>query len=229
MLNRCSIFFLLLFAITVFISTLSGCGSTLKMQQVTVHKGGDTFKCTLQKEGLRVSVDPYFEQNRLQAYFGCDLLSRGVLPVLLVIENVSAEDGYMLVKEQTRLVYAPQHKDIKDIVGVGEPEGSQTTQQKIQTFEALRVGTAIVAPILIFAMAPIALVAEREVLNEGKIARNLEDKMIMGKPVYPGDSLYGFLYFKLGSKEEITNISHLQVHLNNIRTRQTLVFAVDTK
>jgi len=71
----------------------------IEMKKVVAQKA-DYHRFMSEQNGIMISVDPYKEKDRLKEAFGCDLLSRGVFPVFVVVENQTAEDGHILVHEK---------------------------------------------------------------------------------------------------------------------------------
>jgi hypothetical protein len=206
---------------------LTGC-SSLEMQKVTV-RNSDAYEFSLQKEGFRISVDPYKEKDRLQANFGCNLLSRGVLPVLVVIENQSAEDGYVLMLEKVNLVLKEA-----SATGQGAPgtRGRSQADELQKAGKGVRVTSGFLAASPIFGILgvavalPFEIVADKKYSDETEIKRNLEEKQMVTKTLYQGSSQNGFFYFNLGKDITIDRVQGIDLSLKNIRTDQVVSFII---
>ncbi len=206
----------------------TGC-APIQIQKVTAHSA-DSYKFSLEKDGFKISVDPYREKDRLRDSFGCDLISRGILPVLVVIEDKNAEDGYVLMLEKANLV-------LKEVSATGQKTsgtpGSSQAYEMEQAKRRAQMTNGILLPaspifgLLGFAVAlPFGIAADKKYSDETKIQRNLEEKQIVTKTLYPGSSQNGFFYFNLGMNVGIDRVEGISLILKNIRTEQELSFIV---
>lgn len=236
--------------ITIFFLGLTAC-STVQLQKVTIQPAS-SYKFSSSKAGLIISVDPFIEEDRVNKFFGYDLLSKGILPVLVVFENKSAEDGYILLNERTMLLMKdqvirqnPKDNTIGNINSSGELEKSANVQnalglgaQASLTAGAISTaagatsqlsGTALgVAGFVVF-LIPVAIVGH----HEGNLLRSqenvIENEMTNNRTLYNGASNSGFLYLKIDQKENLRNIVGFMFHLKNIRTDEVQSIIVETK
>ena len=211
------------------VSVLSGmllgllsCTTEVKIRKFDPPKSLDA-KFTAERDGLRVSVDPYKEQNRLLDYFGYDLLSKGVLPIFVLLENLNAEDGYILVKERTGLVMmkSPNYDQVSKIMGDNAVQKSPPTHAQWLAWEPFLVTTIPVVGL------PLAWEQGRRAKNDQLIRRNLEDKVILDKTIYPGSSHSGFLFFVLNTNKGAEGIRGIALCLKNIRSKEALFFMIE--
>jgi hypothetical protein len=197
----------------------------IKIEKV-VAKKADQYKFTSQHDGLKISVDPYFEKNKLLDSFGCDLLSRGILPILIVFENQSSEDGYIMLEDQSSLSNTDMEENIDQIdenQKTKEITKSMGTAQSTGRFLEYSLnfgGGAVLATI------PFVLGSQYKYQNEVEIKRNLEQKLIARKIIYQGDTCSGFLYFDIKDKINLGKIKGISLNLKNIRTKETLFFMI---
>jgi hypothetical protein len=206
--------------LTIIFFILASC-APVEIKKVTTQKT-DYYKFTSQKAGLKISVDPYREENRLQEFFGFDLLSRGILPVQVVIENQNAEDGYLLVKEKSALVIKntdPKNTDTN--LGIGGYD-SRYLEKAVKAEDTIRLSYALVGII----MLPAWGIAEKRRMDEVAIKRNIEENQFLEKTIYQGGSHSGFLYFQLKRKEDVNNIASFYLSMENIRTKEILPFII---
>lgn len=236
-------------AIVALVFLLASCA--LQFKKAAVQKP-DSYRFTLQDRGFTVSADPYKEDSRLDEYFGCDLLSRGILPVLLVIENQMAGDGFNLLAEEVRLLMKgvdPATSTLATNAG-GVPTDELHKAQRSGALALPAAGEAVmyldpIAPLLQVAnlvqvaplvqLAPIAvgfvlviagIPAQKRLQNELQIRRNLEEKQLLSKTLYPGGTQAGFLYFKLNNKEDLQEVQGINLTLKNVRSNEVLSFSV---
>lgn len=204
---------------------VTNCAPT-EIRKVAVQKA-DHYKFTSQQDGLRISVDPYTEKNRIKDSFGCDLLSRGILPVLVVVENLSSEDGYIMVIDKASLMISNAVNDNKQ---VGEDQKNyelERARKRAHSLDGIQP-VMVLFPLLAFAVLPFAQTAENTYRNEVEIKRNLEQKLIVPKTIYQGGSHSGFLYFNLGKAEDISIVQGICLSIRNIRTNEISSITIST-
>jgi hypothetical protein len=204
--------------LTLFVFAISSC-APIEMKKVVIQRT-DHYKFTSQQQGLRISVDPYVESGRLQDSFGCDLLSRGIIPVLVVVENLSAEDAYMIVSEKARLL------TMDAINSRHKTDEVEQARKRLQTWNTVLA----VSPLFGLGLAalPFTAVAERSFQNEIEIRKNLEQKQLVPKTIYQGSSHSGFLYFDLGKREDLGKVDGISLTVRNVRTNEISSFTIDT-
>lgn len=215
-------------SLTIFFFVFSGC-APVEIKKITAQKDYH-YKFTSQNAGLKISVDPYREEQRLQDFFGCDLLSRKLLPVLVVIDNLSAEDGYVLLKEQSRLLMKTA-----DTVAIEDKESyrsSDELRKAVKEESAINIvagGIGVIAPITLIASLPLMIAAEKTIKDELAIQTNIQEKQLLDKTLYRGASHSGFLYFPLNSKEDSTRVGGFSLSIRNIRTKEVVSFIIDVE
>jgi hypothetical protein len=192
------------------------------------------YKFTLQQNGIRISVNPYIEENRLQEFSGYDLLSKGVLPVWVVIENQNAEDGYFLLKEKTNLIVkSPEAPGSEYARGEMANESPTMNSSTTDVFNSLSSG-ASVAPLFgvvgvayVLALFPFAISSFKSSKDEITISRIIEEKQMPNKTIYRGGIQSGFLYFKLGKKEDVSKIQGINFNMRNLRSSEIVSITVN--
>jgi hypothetical protein len=213
--------------LTLFAFAINSC-APIEMKKVVAQKS-DYYSLTTLQNGMKISVDLYKEKERLKESFGCDLLSRGILPVFVVVENQNAEDGYILLNENAQLVMTGGMTDDNK-----ENEGQKTDEltkawKKRQNAED-NFGTAMVlfGAIGVATFLPSMFSAEKKYGDEFEIRRNLEQKQIVTKTIYQGGSHSGFLYFNLGHEEDLSRLQGISLSIRNIRTNEITSFTINT-
>ena len=223
--NICRSKLLVIASVLPIISFIFPSCSPVEIKEVTIQKA-DYYRFTSQKAGLKISVDPYTEENRLKDFFGCDLLSRGVLPILIVIENQNAEDGYILVKEKSVLVL--QNTDPTNTLsslGTGSYD-SQDLEKALKAERAIKLAGAmgIIFPVSLVVIVPLVEKAQKKTYDEIAIKRIIEETHLLDKTIYQGGSHSGFLYFQFKTKEDINRVAGFSLSMKNIRTNEIVSF-----
>jgi len=175
------------------------------------------YKFSSSRDGLRISIDPFSDKERVEKYFGVDLLSDGILPVLVGFENIDSEDGFILVKE-------------KSYISMDKLEDRQVrSEDNIRGYEELESALSIYNFGRIIGSPLFTFIGETQLYNESTILRNMDEKKFVDKIVYPGGLNVGFLYFKLKKKEDIGNIETVILPVQNIRNNEIKSIIVKMK
>jgi len=203
--------------ITILVFIVVSCAD-IDMKKVVVQ-APDHYKFKSQQDGFRISVDPYTEKNRLQDYFGCDLISRGILPVFMNVENVSSEDGYIIMSDKAILLGIDAIKEGQDITR--QPNDDLVKATKNFTSINKLGPTVPVIGVMALAILPFGLASEKKFHDEVTIQRNLETKQLnYTKTIYQGDSQSGFLYFSIEKAEDLKKVQGVALIIKNIRTNE---------
>jgi len=149
------------------------------------------------------------------------------LPVLVVFENKSAEDGFILIKEGAHLL-------IKDQVDQGtkdNPVGDIQTMDQIEDSQNVQSGllyaSVLLAPAGAILLFPVMVAVGAHQLNLSIIQKNITEKEIVDKTVYPGGSNSEFLYFQLVKTEDINHLKGVVINIKNIRSHEIQPIKVD--
>jgi hypothetical protein len=201
----------------------------VEMKKLPAQSPG-SYKFVSQQNGFKISVDPYKEEGRLKEYFGCDLLSRGVFPIAVAIENLNASGGYILINDKMFLVM--KSSDPKGGYNAESQDGAKPvelrggpTSGSVDAGGALATASTIFFPLLIPA-AILTYSGLNQMENETAIRKNLEQNRIVPKTLYPGDSQHGFLYFKINDKKDIEHIQGVNINLKSLPTDQVLTLNI---
>lgn len=223
--DYCALKILKILSICLAITTIT-VGCTLKVHEVDIQSVS-FYKFTGESAGLKVSADLFTDKVELSKFFGVDLISKGILPVFIILENQTSEDGFLLIKERCKLMLKTSNpENEKDYVyhnvQPSQPMLNYTSLNGIYPF--LLVLSPISPTILL-----VGVYASIYQENIDIVVRNLEEKYLTDKIVYPGSSHHGFIYFKIDKKEYIANIVGISLEAQNIRTKEIITIMAVTK
>ena len=224
--NSSSKSFRLVALVTLFAFVFYGCAHSIQFPYPELKNESDRYQSI--SSGLRISVDPFTQDEKLDKFFGCDLLSRGVLPVFLVINNLDAEDGYVLINENTRLITKYDSNDINTMPSDGQPiDDNRSTIKTTNSSIGLLWLIPIIGPLIFVGTLPFMMVGGQKVKNEDNIRYNITKKQISERIIYKGDTHSGFIYFKVVGKEAYNKIVGIKLIMKNKRTDDVINFTIN--
>lgn len=156
---------LLLLVVTGGAALLSGCATPPPYPSVTA----EACRVHNAQQGLEVGIKPLFDKQELDHYFGTDMVSRGILPVLVVAENHSTNASYLLAANNCSLSQSSGFAKKTDL-----PSGNALGW----AFGGGLISTAIVA--------------DAQSKRTGMAIKELH-----AQTVSPGQSDQGFAYFRV--------------------------------
>jgi len=137
--------------------------------------------------GVAVAVHAIRQRDEVKTYFGADLVARGFLPVLIVVENQSEDASYMV-----------SPKDFAYASGEGVDELRARPDH-------LGRGTAagVVGGVSAVAISPVGLlVSGAMVVHSSKLSHNLKSKEFRTRSISPNrPSASGFIYVPVPKKD----------------------------
>ena len=214
------------------LSILSGCAG-IRIPEMTV-KPITEYRFSQEQEGLRIAVDPFLKEERLKTFFGADLLSHGILPLLIVAENLDPKSTYLIEQKSFSFaVKAEQQSDITegmDHPSVSVPEGARTYETTSSIFVT---STGIIAPGLTLIALPVLLPLDihfkkirADIRN---INENLEKKAFVDRTISPGELASGFVYFQIKDRESAKKIAIIFMKAKGIPSDKDLNFVLQIK
>ena len=209
-----SIRLLKLMAGTVLLGTLfTGC-STMKVTPLTTGSA-DSYTQHEQQNGVVVGIRPMTDKGEIKDIFKVNLLNKGLLPILVVVENKSAAASFIVAKEK--------------IAVLCDATGASSTSQR----KAVKSGTAgtvvgITGAVLLgagsVAGAPFAIVGMKMASNATVVQHNLADKEFYSRTLGPGEKAQGFVYFQYPKESPPAGNYHIMVELKNSATGEAVAF-----
>ena len=190
----------------------SGC-STMKMTQLRTG-GADSYTQHEQKNGVVVGVRPMTDKREIEDMFKVNLLNKGLLPILVVVENKSQAASCMIAKDQ--------------IVVVNEATGATSSSQRKQVTSgagaAMRDTGAVLVAVGSLAAAPLLFTGMQQASNASVIEYNLADKEFYSWTLGPGEKAQGFVYLQFPKDSPPSGNYHVAAEVKNPATGEATTF-----
>lgn len=217
----------------LFVLSLAGCAS-IKPPDVRVQPASQ-YQLFQEKEGLKISIDPFLDEDKVKKFFGVDLLAEGILPVLVIAENYNTKNSYFLQKDNFLLELAIDEsaalssqgvelselkRQQEEIESAGERwrEIAQAHGRPPLTPGSLEVNAVLAITGAIILYDKIATDRKMEVFKH-----NFIEKELMDKTLYPGRSHHGFIYFEL-QNVAVNSTSAISIKAKNLQNNEVLTF-----
>lgn len=172
-----------------------------KFPEYPVRPAGE-YAVKAEKAGLIIGIQPVEDPKDQNTYFNTELTSKGVIPVFVVLQNVSSGDSFLFDKSSITYGQAQSSDSSPDV-------RSKTGQRMLVASNVL--GSPVLA---IFAMN-----ARGKALA---VKQNIVKKEAQSTTLRPGASTHGFLYVPVTTGAPRQKI-HLQVPIIRTGTGETFV------
>ncbi len=190
------------------------------------------------QKGLCIAIDPFTDAERQQQYFGANILEEGIVAVQLVFSNESNKTAWYLPRNRSyiatktgniiRRTNPPENLTPRHLRELSERSSKQAKKLKSA---AVPAGIAIgIAPPL---MLPILPVYAKNISNFTKVLQHtcaiqmqLVDHMIPETAVPPGDSIQGFVYFRL-MDSDASDLDSLTLTVERLGTGEICSFVFE--
>ena len=186
-----------------------GCAGSLpeaEIQHISKYK---TFQ---NQNGVSIAIDPFFEEERLDKFFGTDVLSGDdILPVHIIIEN-NMDQPILILRENILLLNA--NKEIIQKPSTNPAEPVEKRRRAMQITYAASGGGLLWASL-----------AKRY----ANIEMNIKTKSFYEKTINKGELHHGFVYFILKDLPILDNNAKIQVTAKNINSEAITTFVFDVK
>ena len=171
----------------------------------------DHYQHVLTRDGLQIIVDPMFDSQENKTYFGTDLFQENILPVFIIVKNLSAKGSYVVFNDKISL-----NGLISDRMNVSDKfKGADNSD-----------GTAIATAGGLLVSSPLMLVGLTMVSNAAEVKRNFKSKSFQTQTLSIGEQCSGFVYFRL--PEKIGDIEHLSIGIEimNLQDKRNQTFQI---
>jgi hypothetical protein len=124
--------------------------------------------------GLTIAVEPLEDQKAQKTHFNTEFGKKGFLPVLVVIQNASNSDSFLIAKDK---------------ITYGFADGALSTPEAKSKAGSIVGGASLAALSLGGAVFAMKLIS-----NATKVQQNILKKELQSNTLSPGASTHGFLY-----------------------------------
>lgn len=171
--------------------------------------------------GLRIGAAPLFEPDRQRTYFGTNLLDKRILPVLMVITNDTAKDGFLLMKNETQLLLAES----------GQPNNNSEAKLQSEAYPTYPdSGMYRGLSSVIVEISPLyRSIAEKDVRDTFAVNSQIGRVAMVPRTVYPRSSVYGMLYFMLPRSKDAAKVDGFVLKGQYVRTGKSIEFTIRRK
>lgn len=168
-----------------------------------------------QKGGLVIGIQPITNKGEVKDMFKVNLLDKGLLPILVVAENQSVSDSFIIAKEK--------------ITVLTDASGASSSSQRKQvtsgaTGTALGITGAALAGVGSLAAVPLVITGMKLASNATVIQHGLADKEFYSRTLGPGEKAQGFVYFQFPKESPPTGGHHVVAEIKNSATGETAIF-----
>lgn len=168
------------FCLIVSMLILVGCATMAVPPQYEPTK----FSTHQESGGIKVSIEPFVDKSMVKKYFGEDLISDGIFPIYVRIENGS-KDNSIFINENTFSLVLPK-----------DSSGNFETNKIID--ESGGVGLSVLGTVLI--SPPMMLLGGKMSTDASVINYTFNKNMFRPTTISPGKNASGFVYFSLPEK-----------------------------
>ncbi len=161
---------------------------------------------TVEKNGIKASLDPFDDKERCETYFHLNAPAKGIAILHLRVENQSPDTTWILRKEQCKLTLS----------GTDTSVGTANTQQGTAGGAATTiVGAGLGGVSMIF----LAQIGGASIQNSTVVQRNFTEKELKDKSLSPGQSVEGFVYYQLPKDSTSFNVT-FQLDMTSTKDQQ---------
>ncbi len=193
----------------------AGCG-TMKVTPLATNQAS-SYTQHEEKNGLVIGIQPMTDRREIQDMFKVNLLEHGLLPILLVVQNQSASDSFIVPKEQ--------------ITVLGGATGSTNTSHEADIASGAKAAgeaTGFAAGAIILASPVVAaplIIASLKLGSDATVVQyNLADKEFYTRTLGPGEKAQGFLYFRFPKTSPPSGAYHIIISARNPASGKTTAF-----
>lgn len=158
---------------------------------------------------VTVAVHPVMSKQEIDATFNTDLLDRGIVPILVVIDNKNPSASFVVAREWVAVV----NNETAVRTASALPAARSETGAQVATV----VGAALISLPLVIGGMKIASDAQ-------VIQHNLGDKAFYSHTVAPGRRAQGYLYFNASEGKPLAGHHRVVVELRDSATNDPLTF-----
>lgn len=197
----------ILFPSALLVALASGC-STMSVPPMTVRPT-EWYALKSETRGLTVVVNPVTSKQEIDATFKTDLLAKGIVPILIVVENKNPSASFVVSKEKVAVV--------DNETAVRTTSANPTVRSSTGGEVATIAGAALIS-------LPLVVVGLKVASDAQVIQHNLADKALYTQTVGPGQRAQGYLYFQAPAGRPLAGNHHVLIEVRDSATNEPLTF-----
>jgi hypothetical protein len=210
--------------ISAFLLAVScGC-STMKVPEFKVQETS-SYQYTAQTNGLLLAVQPVTDKKQIKETFNIDLLGKGIVPILVVVENKTSS-SFLFAKEKAVVAQA---NFATNATNLGQKLASGSGAEATVNTGAAFLGVAIFSGPAVVVAAPLLIGGMKAMSNADIIRHNLADKALASHTIEPGNRAYGYLYFELPKGAKFEGGHQVVLELTDTKSDQPLTFVFNVQ
>ena len=204
-----------------------GCAGSLpevEVQHISKYK---TFQ---NQNGVSIAIDPFFEEKRLNKFFGTDVLSGDdILPVHIIIEN-NMDQPILILRENILLLNANKEIIQKPSTNPAEPVEKRRRAMVKTSYLASGEVIGAVGGVGGVGVGLVGVLGGSLAMRYANIEMNIKTKSFYEKTINnKGELHHGFVYFILKDLPILDNNAKIQVTAKNINSEAITTFVFDVK
>jgi hypothetical protein len=160
------------------------------------------------KDGLSFGLEPITDKETLTGWFGKDITTEGLLPLLVVVENHNPSNSFLISKERILLTDATADRTATSTRGAlaVEPPGASVAA----------------ASLLVGPFAFLGPVTDAQVRQH-----NLAEREFATRTISPNEHANGFVYYQFTKGTKPPNAYRVILNALLLGTNQTVSIALD--
>lgn len=191
----------------------SGC-ATMSVTELKTRPA-DSYAQHQQKNGVIIGIHPMTDKEEIKETFRINLLDKGLLPILLIVENQSTSTSFILAKEKVLL--------LREATGLENPSGRKEVAPGTKG-TALDTVPVTIAALITPASVPLLFIGTKMNSDATVIQHNLADKELYTRTLGPGQKAEGFVYFQYPIGSPPSGPHHMTLELKNPSTSEVSLF-----
>jgi hypothetical protein len=169
----------------------------------------ESYPLKTEHSNLFVAVHPVTDKTENEETFRMNLLDKGILPLLIVIENRNPSTSFILAKNKIVLVNSGSGMPLK-------PKREKVTSETSGVIMAL-IGSLTLSPPLLF--PGLKIISDAQIIEH-----NLSDKEFYSRTLDPGQKTHGYIYFQAPHVNATMNKYYVVVEALDSSTGEAIKF-----
>lgn len=205
--------------LAIFILGCAGC----KTLVLPAFKPNDAEKYSFKqvKDGLVVAMQPMTNHDENRKYFGHDLLSADILPVLIVVTNQNDTDSFLVVRD--KCIVQQANAPLTEKGTLAENGAAVSALGGTGIVLGLSHGAGLLATGG-FLWAPMIIISAKLGSDATIIKHNMIVHEFQTHTLSQGESIFGFLYVQLPEDSPVPDFLLIRLEATHLKSRTDRIF-----